>query len=324
MALDHYVPQVHLKRFNAPTLNGKKMYAKRKADGHAFICGSKDVCRLQEGSTNAYLSEPRLIEQFLKLVEPNYNRACTALAEGPIKPDAVFAIAGFVASILACSPAAARLGTAPLEELVKVEAAVLDRMGELPKAPPELGGKTLSELLAEGAVRIETDSKFPQANGILAVLDLAKSFGNFHWDILINEHPDVPFFTSDFPVAVEATPDPRIVNRVVPLTPFLAIRICPNLELAKRKLEPTFQHFSYSRLRPSRSQIVAVNRMIVRSAEDLVFSSVDAPWVGPFVEKNARFRLENETANRPWGTGYLSITRTVVRERNVSDSVSRK
>lgn len=51
------------------------MYAMRKSDLARFPCGSEDVCRIEEHSTNAYLAESRIIEDFLKLIEPSYNRA---------------------------------------------------------------------------------------------------------------------------------------------------------------------------------------------------------------------------------------------------------
>jgi hypothetical protein len=221
MALDHFVSQVHLKRFYAVTLNGKKMYAFRKSDGLAFPSDARDVCRLPNGSTNTYLQEPRQIEDFLKLIEPKYNWACDLLGSEEINPDAVFVIAGFAAFVAACSPTAMRIAMEPLNASVRVSAELMDRMGKLPLAPPELGGKSLSELVAGGAIVIDVDQKYPQAVGISNVFNTAHAYGNFHWDILVNEHADTPFFASDFPVAVERSPDPRVVNRVVPLTPAL-------------------------------------------------------------------------------------------------------
>jgi hypothetical protein len=100
MALDHYVSQVHLKRFYAAALDGRKMFAFRKSDNLSFPCGSEDVCRLSEGNTNAYLTEPRLIEDFLQLVEPKYNAACAAFMADRITPDDVFVLAGFAAFIM--------------------------------------------------------------------------------------------------------------------------------------------------------------------------------------------------------------------------------
>ena len=56
----------------------------------------------------------------------------------------------------------------------------------MPNAPEELGGKTLSELLADGTVVLNIDGKYPQAIGIGNVMRHANNFGNCHWDILIN------------------------------------------------------------------------------------------------------------------------------------------
>lgn len=315
MALDHFVSQVHLKRFYAPSLDGRKMYAFRKSDGLTFPCDSRDVCRIPEGSTNNYLQEPRLIEDFLKMIEPNYNEACNLLQSGQIDPDAVFVVAGFAAFVSACSPTAMRLSTGPLQASVRVGGEIMDRVGQIPNAPPELGGKSITELMADGTVIFEIDEKYPQAVGISNVFNTALAYGNFHWDILSNEHADTPFFTSDFPVAVEPSRDPRVVNRLVPLTPTLAVRIRPRLDLAQKKLEPTFEHFSFTRFNLSRQQVVKLNRIIVRCAEDLVFYSRSPPWVSGFVSKHARFRVETLTTNIPDGAGILSVTQTLVRER---------
>ena len=78
MALDHYVSQVHLKNFYSPALDGL-MYAIRKSDLRRFTPKSQDVCRIEEGSTNAYLTKDRAIEAFLKDVEPHYNASLAKL-----------------------------------------------------------------------------------------------------------------------------------------------------------------------------------------------------------------------------------------------------
>ncbi|MEQ1497507.1 MAG: DUF4238 domain-containing protein [Novosphingobium sp.] len=316
MPLDHFVSQVHLKRFYASDLGGKKMHAIRKTDGRKFPCGSEDVCRIEDGNTNTFLSEPRMIEEFAKLFEPKYNWACAALEEGQVHPNVVFVIAGFAAFVMCCSPTGMRLGSAPLEALVPIEAQLMDRMGLFDIVPPELGEKSVTELINEGSLVFDIDGRYPQAIGIRNIVDHVTAFGNFHWDILINKHADTPFFTSDFPVAIEENSDPRIANRIVPLTPWLAIRICPRVELSGKKLEPTFEHFSYTAMTPSRHEILTLNRTIVRSAETIVFYPLIAPWVEGFVRKHAKFRVEIETTNIGIGTGFLSTSRTVVRPRN--------
>jgi hypothetical protein len=70
MPLDHYIPQVHLKKFYSPAL-GDRMYAIRKTDLKIFTPNSKVVCGINDGSTNAYLREDRAIEEFLKTMSQN-------------------------------------------------------------------------------------------------------------------------------------------------------------------------------------------------------------------------------------------------------------
>lgn len=313
--LDHYVSQVHLRRFYAPDLGGRKMHAFRKVDGKTFPCGSEDVCRIEDGNTNTFLSEPRMIEEFAKLVEPRYNAACAVLERGEVDPDAIFVIAGFAAFVLCCSPAGMRLASAPHEARLPVEAELMERAGLLDPPPPELGGKTIAKLIGEGAISFDVDRRYQQAIGISNIIGHVTAFGNFHWDILLNAHPDTPFFTSDFPVAVEGTRDPMIVNRIVPLTPRLAVRIRPRIELDGKELPTTFEHFSYRIAKPSRQQVIGLNRSIVRSAETLVFYPLARSWVAGFAARNAKFRAEMDTVCIPEGAGVLSVSRTVVRER---------
>ncbi|MCX5770922.1 MAG: hypothetical protein NTZ09_11710 [Candidatus Hydrogenedentes bacterium] len=96
MPLDHYVSQGHLRRFYSPIL-GNRMYAIRKADLKAFTSDSQAVCRIMDGSTNAFLREDRVVEDFLKTIEPKYNVAVDKLIKGEIDKECIYTIAGFVA-----------------------------------------------------------------------------------------------------------------------------------------------------------------------------------------------------------------------------------
>jgi hypothetical protein len=53
LALDHYVSEAHLRNFYSPTV-GERLRAVRKRDGKAFMAKSEALCRIEEGSTNAY------------------------------------------------------------------------------------------------------------------------------------------------------------------------------------------------------------------------------------------------------------------------------
>ena len=50
----------------------------------------------------------REVENFLKFIEPVYNKSLDKLRRGAIDQEAIFAMAGFVAYVISCSPAGRR------------------------------------------------------------------------------------------------------------------------------------------------------------------------------------------------------------------------
>lgn len=300
MALDHYVSQVHLKRFYSPALDGL-LYAVRKSDLKRFTPRARDVCRINEGNTNDYLVEPRAIEEFLKSVEGRYNAAVAVLEGGKPDQQTIYVVAGFMSYILTCSPAAMRVNSDSLKDTLELIAERLDSMGKFPTPPMSLGGKDFSDLLASGNIMFDVDPKFPQAIGIGNILQRVAMFGNFTWDALINEHRDCPFFTSDFPMAIEQVSDCPAPNRIFPLTPSLAIRVHPNINIDRNTVNYEFHHFSFQRQKIKRAEAVNINRLLARSAEDTVFFCDDQDWVAGFIERNRHFRVETESISRPRG-----------------------
>jgi hypothetical protein len=294
MALDHYVSQVHLRNFYSPALGGR-MYAVRKSDGKTFTPNSESVCRIEDGSTNAYLKDDRLIEEFLKTIEPKYNAAISRLASGTVDPECIYVIAGFAAYIVTCSPAGMRIQAAPIKAMLDSTARALDAARRFPPLPVAFGTATLTKLLESEKLKITVDHKFPQAIGISNILKMTAMFGNFAWDILKNPFEDSLFFTSDFPLAIEESDDPRVLNRVFPLSPTLAVRIRPNVSLRREACDFDFAHFGFRVSELGRPEVLALNRLLVQCAEDLVFYRDDRPWVKPFVAKYARYRIETLT-----------------------------
>jgi hypothetical protein len=308
MPLDHYIPQVHLKKFYSPALGNSRMYAIQKTNLKAFTPDSRAVCRIMNGSTNAYLRGDRAIEDFLKTIEPNYNAALDKLITEKIDKECIYTIAGFVAYVITCSPAGMRIGAGPLKSAVETTAAMMEARGVLPPPPPVLAGTNLTELLHSGAVEVTIDPKFPQAMGISAILKLVVLFGNFEWEVLHNGFEDNPFFTSDFPVAIEKTDDPRILNRLVPLAPHLALRIRPDPTLDKDHLDFTFANFGFRTHNVGHKELLEINRLIVRCAENTVFYRDDHSWVQPFIAKNRYYHIEPHTQKLKTPTGTLLVS----------------
>ncbi|MAQ30407.1 MAG: hypothetical protein CL950_10605 [Erythrobacter sp.] len=304
MALDHFVSQVHLKNFYSDALGGRKMYAYRKSDLATFPCNARDVCRISDGSTNAFLTEPRILEDFLKNVEPKYNRAAQALAEERFGFNDVLVIAGFAAFVLSCSPTAMRLGASSLSKLAATEIELIERMGELPPVPPVLGVASATELVSSERLIVETDPKFPQGMGISQLPTLTKSLASYRWEIVKNPNSAAtPFLTSDFPVATE-TPGPPAI-RILPLRPDLAVRIHPVVR--PPSLPDQLGDFRYRVLLASPHAVREINRSIVQSAEDFVFSPLATTGLAKLVKKYANFRLEMDHLRIPRGTGFLLL-----------------
>nr|WP_171947830.1 hypothetical protein [Bradyrhizobium erythrophlei] len=191
-----------MRKFYSPVLQNR-LHAVRKSDLKTFTPRSEDVCRIDDGSTNAYLQPARVVEDFLLSVEPGYNAAIATLREGEPDSAAVHTMAGFAAYVSTCAPAAIRIGTAPLQSVLQATAEMLDRQGLIPPAPEALGNKTITQLLNDGTIHFDVDGKYPQALGISGILYRLSVFGNWAWEILHNEDKDNSFLTSDFPVAIE-------------------------------------------------------------------------------------------------------------------------
>jgi hypothetical protein len=301
MPLDHYVPQVHLKHFCHPDADGQ-LHAIRKSDLKCFPPKPKDVCRIEDGNTNAYLKNDRAIEEFLKGVEPKYNASLSKLRDHKMDRESIYSIAGFVAYV---APAAMRIHSEPFRKVVEDTGKILDQQGKIPKAPESLGNKSYSELIEDGTVQIEIDGKYPQSLGIESITCRTSLFGNAQWEVLKNEEIDSPFFTSDFPAAIEVGDDPLVVNRIVPLAPDLALRIVPDKNLARAQPDLGFPNFSCSYRTLNRKDILTLNRLIVRCAEDAVFYKDEHDYIFDFVAKNRHYHIGTITRSIPRGKGNV-------------------
>ena len=114
------------------------------------------------------------------------------------------------------------------------------------------------------------------------------------------------------PDAIEKTQEPRVLNRIVPPTPDLAIRIMPDLKLDNGKADFTFANFRCRTRNLGRQEVIELNRLIVRCAEDSVFYRDNQSRVLPFIAKNRHYRVEPKTARIKVGTGTVLISTLVI------------
>lgn len=305
MPKDHYIPQVYLKKFYSKKLSNR-LYALRKSDLKTFTPNTESICRIEEGNTNVYLNEDRAIEEFLKRIEPNYNKSVEKIISKNIDHECIYTISGLVAYIMTCSPTAIRLNSEPIKKAVEGGTKILEAHG---KTLPSLQGKTtITELLNKGDLEIGINPKYPQALGIASILGHVATFGNFKWEILHNPFVNSPFFTSDYPVATEKTADFRVSNRIIPLTPKLALRIRPDILINRASIDDSFKNFTCKIRYLNHKEVVYINRLIVQCAENQIFYSEDQAWIPLFIEKHRNYRLEphTEILRVPGGTLQLS------------------
>jgi hypothetical protein len=220
----------------------------------------------------------------------------------------VFAIGGFISYVQTCSPAGMRIFSEPLRKQLEAIAEVADAKGALPIPPPELGANSLRQLLADGKIKFEVDPKYPQALGITTMMGRLSIIGNSLWEILLDDHYTSPFFTSDYPIAIEPSRDPRLFRLITPLAPNIAVRIIPDPRLARSKDDLKFSQFSYRVHRLNHAEVKALNRRIVQCAENFLFYKNEEKWVPDFIAKHRHYRIETITDKLPTGDGTLLLS----------------
>jgi Protein of unknown function (DUF4238) len=305
MALDHYVPQVHLKNFYSKSVEGK-FFGVKKADLKLFQCSSKDVCRMQEFNTNPFMDEQRVIEEFLKSVEPNYNSSVWKLLSNEIDHDVIFVIAAYAAFIMCFSPAGARISSKVFETGVKAFIEIAEKQGKI-GPPPSILGNSISDAIQHGIMKIDIDQNYPKAIGTTQIFTFVNAFANSHWEILEVRDGDGAFFTSDFPVAIEKHASSQTDSRIFPLLPNLAVRIAPHLRSTEDRDLMDFSGFTFSRKKLNISEIERVNRKLVQCAEEVVFYPDNTKWLLQFVNKWRGYRVETveEKVLTEHGHAYL-------------------
>ncbi|HVB15716.1 MAG TPA: hypothetical protein VNF04_04225 [Stellaceae bacterium] len=292
MTIGHYVSPAHLQQFRSPALGGL-MFAVRKSDVQSFPCDPERACRIGENGPGPTVVFDQAAEAFLAQVDANYDASLAKLRDGRVDRDCVLAIGGFAAWVICCAPAAMRLHQAPLEEMIAAE------------ATPPAGGAG--------------DRKSPPAVSIDALYDRIALWGNSPWQILLNRDATTPFFTSDYPIVLEAR-DAFLANWIVPLAPDLAVRVIPDIRLRGTRPDLSFSKFAFQPQVPRRNELVEINRLIVRSAEDMVFYRDDRSWIADFIAKNRHYRIEAVAQRIPYGEGYFNAaTQRIVAYRADAD-----
>jgi hypothetical protein len=307
------VSQVHLRAFGDPALEGQ-LHAYRKPGGQSFICRTRDVCRDDDWSSNDYFTDPRVAEDYLRLIEPRYARAVQALRMGRPDDEAILAIAGFAAYVATLSPTGTRLLRAMHRASLVATARSLEAAGHIPPPPARLGAGSLSELLSTGAVTAAVDGHFVRAVGLQQLHALIMALGNGHWTVYRVGPGAGSLLTSDYPVACVTGGRAEIVARFVPLEPDLGVLMRPR-PTAERPVgvdRLAFDRLTLRHATATADTVRAANRWVVQSAENMVFAHQRAAWLPRFVARHGSVWLEtvvehDRRANGAWQHASLQL-----------------
>ncbi|WP_421702846.1 DUF4238 domain-containing protein [Aliiroseovarius sp.] len=291
MALDHYVSQVHLKQFLRQS-DGRLLLATRKSDICEFPTRTMDVCRVEEGSTNDFLTENRVVEDFLKGIEPAYEPCLSRIEGGEVDLNSRQVFAGFLAYIQTYSPTAFRLFEPMVRAVLERTISLLEEEGELTpfKCPeiPDWDGKCLSQLQSEGKLDLEINLRMPQAMATTQLLRITENLASSDVTVL-RPKGRMRFLTSDFPSIVLGYRQGKFAQRFLPLSPKLGMVF--HTETASEANEVVKHRF----VEVGDRKIEAINDEIIKAAENLVFGTHRFPWLKGKVRKMQNFRTENVT-----------------------------
>ncbi len=97
----------------------------------------------------------------------------------------------------------------------------------------------------------------------------------------------------------------------------------PDLTLGRDRSRFSFANVGNCSRTLGHKEVVKLNSLIVRCAEDTVFYRDDLPWVRPFVVKNRHYHIEPRTHRLTFPTGSLMVSTQAVVASNRSVELTR-
>jgi hypothetical protein len=259
------------------------LHGYQKSTGKYFPCWLKDVCREWDGDLNPLLVKKELLGDFRKMFEPHWNAAITALHSRALTPGDKFAISGYFANLMVCTPTWRRIGVTVYNDHAKSFLIFSKQMAEKHGDNLDLPADAIA-MLERGELTLEHDPNFIKATTTQALLHYAWLTYHQDWTVIRNTTAQ-PFITSDNPVAVRQSGNPKdVATRYLPITP----DVC----LAVRYVRANVPPFAPSMLPMGAVKWVSVtaqgvksiNKLVAQCAEELVFSSKLSTGIGSLDE----------------------------------------
>lgn len=298
MAKDHYIAQTYLKHFGDASQGGM-LHGYKKSDGATFKCWPKDVCHEWDGDLNpAIVVRPELLGDFRKIFEPHWNPSIANILVGKISANDKFVASAYMANMMVCTPAWRRVAEAMYAQHAAGYFSFSQRMNEKHGVKDELLAEGV-QMLQRGELKLEANADYIKA--LITRQLLAYACLTYNLDLLLVENStDIPFLTSDNPVAVDYSGRPGApVTRMLPITPSLCLSVTYDpaaagsfdmSEVPRIMKTPPTGIITRAKVKPA--GVRTVNRLIAQCAENLVFASRDDTGAAELVKKYGKFRIE--------------------------------
>jgi len=284
---DHYVSQTYLKQFidlsNPGYLNVYRKAYPTKSKPRT----PRSICYEPDGDSNPYFPmNPRILDDFLKLIEPQWEKIITEIENEDFNFNNKLLISLYVAYLRSCGFTAKRLGKSLMEEELELFRPFLAENVRENIEDHENGIDLINGLLSPD-IKIVFDRDYVHAFAIKNLVHVGTTYHNLPW-IIIKNNSSKPFITSDNPAILIYYPDKWYPDTYVPLTPTLSILIPGD----------PYHKFIGKNL-PSKITIAGVesveifNCEIVKFAEDKIISSLKDDWIRDMVQKYRNWRVES-------------------------------
>lgn len=259
------------------------------------------MCHEWDGDLNpAIQHRPDLLGDFRKIFEPQWNTAIENIAAGNISANDKFVLAAYMSHMMVCTLGWRRIAETMCAQQAAGYFSFSKRMNEKHGLKDELLAEGV-EMMERGALKLEANAEYIKALITRQLLTYACLTYNLDW-VLIENDTELPFLTSDNPVALDYSGKPGApVTRMLPITPKLCVSLTYDPVRADRldiRDVPRIMHSPpqgmVTRAKAKTAGVRALNRLIVQCAENLVFASQANTGSDELVKKYGKYRVEAE------------------------------
>lgn len=304
---DHYVSQTYLRKFVGADGTLIPYYKERQVVvGRAK--SPKSLCYEADGDSNPYFEDSRILDEFLPVLENAWSKNVDNLEQGYMEENLRCQVSGYIAFLRYCNPTMIRLGKKSIEGILQP---LVDEAGKTiieNESSKNMGTESLlRSLFKKGEIRIDVDPKFAHAHGVWSLLDTLKRLYCSPWKVFINE-TDTPFITSDYPATLwYPLENVQVAHTYVPISRTCAIVIATDeyamasLSEGELRYDPDQDTFGVIK----QAYVEKFNRLIIKSAENVVLHQNTEAWLEELVRKYRAWRMEATVTPAP--DGHLTI-----------------